>query len=76
MSGAVDRGQFRALFGAFLKLDFRRARAGGSALRQREVSVAVRMGVSFAFYLVMGTMVGMTAFAATDRRTYAAVALG
>ncbi len=75
LAGA-DPAQFRALFGAHLKVDFRRARAGTSAMRQRELSVRARMILNFLVYMAMSAMVASTAFVATDRRTYAAVVLG
>lgn len=75
LAGA-DPAQFKALFSAHLKIDFRRARSGTSAMRPRELSVRSRMLLNFFVYMAMSLMVGSTAFVATDRRTYAAVVLG
>ena len=71
-----DWGQFRTLFSSQLLLDFRRPRAGGGALRQREVSTRTRMIWSFLIYLFLSAMVGALAPGAHDRRTYAALVLG
>lgn len=68
--------RFRALYVTFLRLDFRRARAGGQAVRQRELSTPARLVISFLFQMLMGVMVGMTSLVCTDRRTYAAIVLG
>jgi hypothetical protein len=75
LAGA-DPAQFKALFGAHLRIDFRRARVGTSAMRQRELSVRGRMILNFLVYMAMSLMVGSTAFVATNPRTYAAVVLG
>ena len=72
----AEPAQFKALFDAHLKIDFRRARAGTSAMRQRELSVKARMLLSFLVYMAMSLMVGSTAFVATNPRTYATVVLG
>ncbi len=75
-AAGADPGQFRALFGAFLKLDFRRARPGGGALRQKEMSMRARMAVSFGITLVLSLAVGAASRATADRMTYAALVFG
>ncbi len=71
-----DWRQFRALLGAQLKVDFRRPRTGGGAVRQRELSALSRTLLSGLVYVFISVTIGALAPHAADLRTYAALVLG